>query len=99
MNNNNNNYFHSEFSVSSFPNQVNYHCSPTLTLPFFLPLPPLPFPTVNLAGSNGRKSKQRHSPSKTNSAIAIPHAGAHAIPQQLCPALMYPPRYPGTRPM
>eukprot|EP00525_Craspedostauros_australis_P010744 CAMPEP_0198114540 /NCGR_PEP_ID=MMETSP1442-20131203/5893_1 /TAXON_ID= /ORGANISM="Craspedostauros australis, Strain CCMP3328" /LENGTH=90 /DNA_ID=CAMNT_0043771867 /DNA_START=814 /DNA_END=1086 /DNA_ORIENTATION=+ len=31
--------------------------------------------------------------------MTLPQAGAQAIPQQLCPALMYAPSKPGTGPM
>lgn len=38
-------------------------------------------------------------PSKISSDIAFPQAGAHAMPQQLCPAFMYAPDHPDTFPM
>ena len=76
-----------------------YHCSPTSKLPFFLPRPPLPLDTVNLAGSKGFRLIDLQLPSKTSSAIAFPQAGAHAIPQQLWPALMKAPDHPCTAPM
>ena len=76
-----------------------HHCSPTFTVPFFRPRPPLPPEGVNLAGSNGRRSTDRDLPSKTSSDIAFPQAGAHAMPQQLCPAFMYAPDHPDTFPM
>ena len=46
----------------------------------FLPLPPRFAFGVNRDGSNGLKSIQVDSPSKTSSEMALPHAGAQAMP-------------------
>ena len=66
----------------------HYHCSPTLVPCRFLPRPPRLVCGVKRAGSKGARLTLLHSPSSTNSLIALPVAGAQAMPQQLCPALM-----------
>jgi hypothetical protein len=55
-----------------------YHCSPTST-PFFLRPRPLAL-GVKRDGLNGSRSKEEHSPVSISSAIALPQAGAHAMP-------------------
>lgn len=55
-----------------------YHCSPTSVPCFFRPRPEVW--AVNREGLKGVRSKQEHSPASTNSAIALPQAGAHAMP-------------------
>lgn len=65
------------------PPSCNYHCSPTLSPWRFLPRRPRPIALVKRPGSNGDRSTLLLSPSNTNSAMAFPQAGAHAIPQQL----------------
>ena len=62
-------------------NKKYYHCSPTETLPFFLPLPPLLLVESNLCGEKCWRSTVGLDPVAIRSAMAKPLAGAHSIPQ------------------
>ena len=57
-----------------------YHCSPTLVPRLFRPRPPRVVVGVKRAGSKGSKLIVVDSPFTTSSAMALPQAGAHAMP-------------------
>ena len=63
--------------------KVDHHCSPTSTVPFFLPRLLLLAPVSNRPGEKAFKFIVELAPVAISSAIASPLAGAQRIPQQL----------------
>lgn len=79
--------------------QRHHHCSPTSTDPFFFPLLLAAPALSNRSGEKCCKLSVELVPVATSSATARPLAGAHRIPQQLCPHEMYAPSTSGTFPI